>query len=143
MDVEVKSKRQNKNLYKIELKLIKILPSLLAFFYFINGLFSLFGIDLPILSYIAGVSFIPLIFMYISSYVFQFCSYHRMFLHYIVISNVLSIIDYHIGIPISTLWFITLYVVLFCVFLFVILYLYLKSRRDEKNNCKTVRKNTG
>lgn len=143
MDVEVKSKRQNKSLYKIELKLIKILPSLLAFFYFINGLFSLFGIDLPILSYLAGVSFIPLLFMYVSSYVFQFCTYHRMFLHYIVISNILAIIDYYIGIPISTLWFITLYVVLFCLFLFVILYLYLKSRKNEKYNNEIVRKNTG
>lgn len=133
MDVVEKS-RNNKLLYRMELGLLKILPMLIALIYFINTLLSLFGIDLVILSYIGGISFIPLIFMYLSSYVFKFCEYHRMFLHYIVLDNIISIIDLYIGIPVSTKWIILIHIILFGVCLFVILYLYLKSRRDEKFN---------
>lgn len=51
----------SKRLYKTELYLLKILPALLALFYLVNILLSYFNIDIPVLSYIAGVSFIPLI----------------------------------------------------------------------------------
>lgn len=133
MDV-VEKLRNNKLLYRMELGLLKILPMLIALIYFINTLLSLFGIDLAILSYIGGISFIPLIFMYLSSYVFKFCEYHRMFLHYIVLDNIISIIDLYIGIPVSTKWIILIHIILFGICLFVILYLYLKSRRNEKFN---------
>lgn len=133
MDV-VEKLRNNKLLYRMELELLKILPMLIALIYFINILLSLFGIDLAILSYIGGISFIPLIFMYLSSYVFKFCEYHRMFLHYIVLDNIISIIDLYIGIPVSTKWIILIHIILFGICLFVILYLYLKSRRNEKFN---------
>lgn len=133
MDV-VEKLRKDKLLYRMELGLLKILPMLVALIYFINILLSLFGIDLVILSYIGGISFIPLIFMYLSSYVFKFCEYHRMFLHYIVLDNIISIIDLYIGIPVSTKWIILIHIILFGICLFVILYLYLKSRRDEKFN---------
>lgn len=134
MNVEEKSKRLNKQLHIIELKLIKILPPLLAFIYFCNTLLSIFKIDIVAFSYIGGVSLIPLIFMYITSYAFKFCEYHRMFLHYIVVNNIISLYDYYYLIPLDILWFTALHVSIFCVFLFVILYLYLKSRRNEKFN---------
>ena len=35
------------------------------------------------LSYVGGISVISLIFLYLTSYMFRFCKYHRMFLHYI------------------------------------------------------------
>ena len=62
-------------LYKIKLYLLKIMPMLLALVNFINIVLSFNGIDIPLLSYIGGISFIPLIFLYISSYVFKFCEY--------------------------------------------------------------------
>lgn len=55
---------------------------IIALAYLVNTVSSYLDIDLPILASIAGMSLIPLVFMYISSYVFRFCEYHRIFLHY-------------------------------------------------------------
>lgn len=77
---------KSKNLYKVELYLLKIMPMVIALAYLVNTVSSYFGVDIPILASIAGMSLIPLIFMYISSYVFKFCEYHRMFLHYIAVN---------------------------------------------------------
>lgn len=100
MGVEENSLR-NKSLYKIELYLLKVMPMLLAAIYLINTVLSYYDIILPVLSYIGGLSLIPLVFMYISSYVFRFCSYHRMFLHYIVINDLINLVDYYYTLPIS------------------------------------------
>ena len=133
MTVEEKSKKVNRKLYKVELLLLKILPVLISLIYFTNTLFSLFSIDLPILSYIGGMSLIPIIFIYISSYVFQFCEYHRLPLHYVVVNIILCSIDYYIGIPISTRLLIVLHCCIFCIFIFVIIFLYLKSQYETIN----------
>lgn len=63
----------------------------IALAYLVNTVSSYFGVDIPILASIAGMSLIPLIFMYISSYVFKFCEYHRMFLHYIAVNDIINI----------------------------------------------------
>ena len=120
-------RKLNKSLFKAEIKLIKIIPFLLALIYFTNTLVSVFGIDLYILSFIGYLSFIPLLFMYVSSYVFQFCEYHRLPLHYIVLNNILSIIGYNIDF--GTAWFwLVLHILLFGVIIAVTLHLYLKDK---------------
>lgn len=125
---------RNKTLYKVELLIIKILPIILAGFYFIGTTLSLFNIDVTIITYLSGVSLIPLLFMYLSSYVFQFCKYHRMFLHYILFNIIANCIDWYIGIPLNNKEYFSIFLIITCIFLFVILYLYLKSRRNEKFN---------
>ena len=62
-----------------------------------NSILSYLDIDVVILNYIGGVSILPLIFLYLSSYVFKFCEYHRMFLHYLLITDIINVYDYHIG----------------------------------------------
>ena len=119
---------RNKSLYKIELYLLKVMPMLLAAIYLINTVLSYYDIVLPALSYIGGLSFIPLLFMYISSYVFRFCSYHRMFLHYIVINDLINLIDYYYTLPISDWELLILHISIAGISLFIILYLYVKSR---------------
>lgn len=126
--MEDKSKLINRNLYFIEVKLLKILPSLIALVYFINILLNLIGISLNFLSYISGISFIPLLFIYISSYVFQFCEYHRLPLHYILITNLLSIIGYEFEITIDIWLYIIIHSILFGLTIFIALYLYLKDK---------------
>lgn len=126
MGVEGNSLR-NKDLYKIELYLLKVMPMLLAAIYLINTVLSYYDIVLPALSYIGGLSFIPLLFMYISSYVFRFCSYHRMFLHYIVINDLINLIDYYYTLPISDWELLILHMSIAGISLFIILYLYVKS----------------
>ena len=127
MGVEGNSLR-NKDLYKIELYLLKVMPMLLAAIYLINTVLSYYDIVLPALSYIGGLSFIPLLFMYISSYVFRFCSYHRMFLYYVVINDLINLIDYYYTLPISDWELFILHMSIAGISLFIILYLYVKSR---------------
>lgn len=53
---------KSKNLYKVELYLLKIMPMVIALAYLVNTVSSYFGVDIPILASIAGMSLIPLIF---------------------------------------------------------------------------------
>lgn len=50
---------KSKNLYKVELYLLKIMPMVIALAYLVNTVSSYFGVDIPILASIAGMSLIP------------------------------------------------------------------------------------
>lgn len=92
---------KSKNLYRLLIVMLKYIPMIISLFYLINTITAFIGIDIPILSTISGMSLLTWIFMYIATIVFNFCSYHRMFLYYILIVDIINIIDYHISIPIS------------------------------------------
>ena len=118
--------------YKIFLTLLKTIPIILSFIYFLNIILSNIGINLMILKLLGSVSILPLIFLYLSSYVFQFCKYHRMFLHYILFMNILKYLDYIFifNIP-STKVFIILMIITF-IFMIITLYKYLKDRKGGR-----------
>lgn len=127
--MEVAASLKSKRLYKIQLYLLKVIPMVMAFCYLLNSIFSYYNIDLEILSYISSCSILMIIFLYISSYVFRFCEYHRMFLHYIVVNTAINTYDLYIMIPLSDLQMLTLYLSIAGIFLFIILYLYVKSHK--------------
>ena len=130
----VEENLRSKTLYKIEIGLLKIIPMILAGIYLSNTILSYFlDIDLVLLSYIGGISLLPLIFLYLSSYVFRFCIYHRVFLHYISINEIILILDTHIGLPISDLEYFCLQMNIFGLSLFLFLYLYVKSNKEPTN----------
>lgn len=130
----VEESLRSKTLYKIEIGLLKIIPMVLAGIYLSNTILSYFlDIDLIILSYIGGISLLPLMFLYLSSYVFRFCIYHRVFLHYITINELILILDTHIGLPISDLEYFCLQMSIFGISLFLFLYLYVKSNKGPTN----------
>lgn len=118
--------RQNKMLYKIELIILKIMPFMLATSYAINTVLSYFNIDCQIISILSGTGVMPLIFLYVSSYVFKYCEYHRMFLHYVVINNAITYYDYYIGIPISNLELLIVNVICYFIVMVMALIIYLK-----------------
>lgn len=120
----------DKSLYKIEIYTIKIIPIVLALICFLNTLLCYLGIDLLILTYIGGISFITLGFLYLSSFVFRFCNYHRMLLHYITIVNIISYIDMEYEIPLSNFSLHILYTSLFLLFTFIFLYLKLNEQTN-------------
>lgn len=121
--------KSNIKLYKVELYLLKIIPILLACIHLANTVLSYYGIDIVVFSYIGSVSLIPLIFLYISSYVFKFCEYHRMFLHYIVVNNAINIYDYYIGILITARELFAIHLIIAGICLIIILYLYVKINK--------------
>lgn len=124
MPLSVEEKLRSKYLYKIELYLIKTIPVIIAATYLLNTVLSYYDIDVPLLSYISGMSILPLLFLYVSSYVFRFCGYHRMFLHYISANWLLDIIDYYWGIPVTNRELFIIYIVITGIFLFLILYMH-------------------
>lgn len=119
----------NKTLYKIQLYLLKVIPMVMAFICILNSVLSYFDIDLSILSYIVGNSFLTIIYFYITSHVFKFCSYHRMFMHYTTITWIINIVDLYTGIPIGDLPYLLLQLIVAGISLFIILYLYVKSNK--------------
>ena len=123
---------KSKTLYKVFFLLLKSLPFLLALISVFNTLLSYFAIDLVILSYIGGISLLPVIFMYMAAYVFKFCIYHRIFLDYTVVSNILAIYDYYIGIPITDAGIMTLQLVLFFITIVIALIAYIKEKKHDE-----------
>ena len=120
---------KSKYLYKIELSLLKIIPMLMSACSLSNSILSYFDINVVFINYIGGVSLLPLIFLYLSSYVFKFCEYHRMFLHYLLITDVLNVYDYHIGFNIPDLEYLCLHMIITGISLFIILYLYMNKKK--------------
>lgn len=96
----------------------------------LNTGLSYFGIDLPALSFFAGTSFLSLTLLYLVSYAFGFCAYHRMFLHYTVADNLLCIYDYYCDIPMAIRTLLLMHFILAGVFLFIILLLYVRSHQE-------------
>ena len=120
--MDAAERRVNKEQYKLVLKYLKVIPMLLALCDVLNTIFYFIGIEIEAFSFIGGISFLTLAFLYLVSYVFRFCIYHRMFLHYVVVNNILSIVDYTIGIPASLNAMLVTWLIYTGIFLFLILY---------------------
>ena len=115
--------------YKLFLGFLKILPMVMAGMFLLNTVLSYFYIDWTILSYLASIGIIPWLFIMIASYLFHFCEYHRMFLWYIFVNNVLCWIDYEYTIPVSNKGLFLLHMIVAGVFLFLILYFHQRCKK--------------
>lgn len=69
----------SKATYKLGLFILKIIPMIMSIFFLLGMILSYHNIDCRAINYISGVSIIPIIFIYIISYMLQFCEYHRVF----------------------------------------------------------------
>ena len=127
MVVVEKSKRSE---YKLLIIVLKFIPMLTALCYMSSTIFNYFGYNIEPLSNFGGMSLLTWLFIYLASIVFNFCTYHRMFLWYIFIDDLFNIIDYYITIPISTDSILMLHNILIGITLFTVLILYVK---DNKN----------
>lgn len=114
--------------HKLFLGFLKVLPMIMAGLYLCNTILSYFDIDLTIFSYLAGVGFVPWLFIMVASYLFHFCEYHRMFLWYIVVNNLICWIDEDFGLPISNRSYFVLHVIIAGVFMFLALYYHQKCK---------------
>lgn len=120
-----------KSLYKIELYLIKVIPYIIAICYVLNNILSYFEIDAPLCSYIGGMSLLPFTFLYISSFVFEFCIYHRLPLYYILVSDVINYIDLYIGIPINSNNLFVLNMTILGVFILILVFIKFKQHESR------------
>ena len=130
MDVEESLSRV---LYKAVIVAIKIIPILIATLFLVRSILSCVDVDVTWLSYLCGMSLIPLLFMYLVSYAFKFCTYHRMFLHYIVVNDAINYIDYYIGIPLQYHELLRLHIIIAGIFLLLIIYYHQKWKKEQRN----------
>lgn len=119
---------KSKNLYKLLLTFLKVIPMLISICYLANSIVSYFGYTFEIFSMIGGMSILPLLFLFLSAEVFRFCLYHKMFLYYILSADIINYVDYFIGIDVSDFNYLIIHAILAGIFLFIILYLYKLKR---------------
>ena len=127
MVVVEKSRRSE---YKLLIIVLKFIPILTALCYMSSTIFNYFGYNIEPLSNIGGMSLLTWLFIYLASIVFNFCSYHRVFLWYIFIDDIFNIIDYYITIPISTDNILMLHNIFIGITLFIVLILYVKDNKS-------------
>jgi hypothetical protein len=120
-------------LYKAVIVAIKVIPILIATLFLIRSILSCIDVDVTWLSYLCGMSLIPLLFMYLVSYAFKFCTYHRMFLHYIVVNDTINYIDYYIGIPLQYHELLRLHIIIAGIFLLLVIYYHQKWKKEQRN----------
>ena len=121
-------------LYKIELLVIKVIPFIIALCYLLNNIISYIGIDIVLLSFLGGLSVFPFIFLYLSSFVFRFCIYHRLPLYYIIVSECINYYDNLVGIPIDNKSLFTLNLIIAGIF--ILLIVYFKFKQHESRTSK-------
>ena len=127
----VEASLSSKTLYRLFLGFLKIIPMTMAGLFLLNTVLSYFGIDYSIISYLAGVGLIPWLFIMLASYTLRFCEYHRMFLWYIIVNNIVCWIDDNYGLPVSDRGYLVLHFIVAGLFLFLVLYFHQKCRREN------------
>lgn len=106
---------------------LRVIPMTLAGMAAINTIFTFIGLPTNWMHYVGGTSILTLTFLYLASYVFKFCEYHRMFLHYVVVCNTINTIDYYYGLPVGNEQFILLHLLLMFITMVIVLILFLKK----------------
>ena len=117
-----KAEMLNKTLYRVELYLIKTMPIVMCCIAILSTTLSYYDIDIPILSYIGGVSLLELLFMYVSSFEFKFCIYHRLPIHYLTIIWIVNIVDEFFRIPVTDKEFMLIHLIVAGIFIILMLY---------------------
>lgn len=131
----VEKSRESK--YRLLIIVLKFIPMLTALCYMTSTIFNYFDYNIEPLSNLGGMSLLTWVFIYLASVVFKFCSYHRMFLWYVLVDDLVNIVDYYWNIPISTDNILMLHNIWIGITLFIILILYVKdnkrvTREDNK-----------
>lgn len=127
----------SKNLYKIFLGVVKIIPNILALSKIISLTFGYFGMTSFFLTCFGGTSILFLSILYLISFIFRFCGLYRMSLNYVTIITGLSVIDYYIGIPLNVIHLFWLYAAITGVFIISwIIYWYTHRNNPKVDHIK-------
>lgn len=123
---EIEEVEMDKISHKLALLCVKYIPAIVALTEFLATLLSFAGISGALLGCIFGSSILSLVPMYILSYTFKFCKYHRMILNYIVMNKALYLVDYLFILPFTDYIVLLIYMILAGIYLALIIYNYLK-----------------
>lgn len=115
------------SLYKLEIIIIKVLPFIIAALYILSTILDYIDICSTLVNYIVYLMFF--LFLYVSSYVFKFCEYHRMPIHYALGINLINIYDVYVGIPVDNYLMFGIYSIFTGIAIFITVYLYVRSHK--------------
>ena len=85
----------DKRKHKLLIFTLKILPAIMAGSYVIEMISIFLGFGTQVLVNFIGMIVAPILFMYLASYVFKFCEYHRIFIHYVLILEILTTVKWY------------------------------------------------
>lgn len=105
------------------------IPILCSVIILLHCIFNFYGSDPYIFSYLGGTSILVWIYFLWNSYLFGLCIYQKMFIYYLIFSNLLAIIDIYIGIPLSDINYLLVYCISFGIT--ILLYGYFKFRENK------------
>ena len=115
------------SLYKLEIIIIKVPPFIIAALYILSTILDYIDICSTLVNYIVYLMFF--LFLYVSSYVFKFCEYHRMPIHYALGINLINVYDVYVGIPVDNYSMFGIYSIFTGIAIFITVYLYVKSHK--------------
>lgn len=133
-----KVERLSVSSHKIFLILLKYTPAILAIGYCLASILQCFDIDTYIITYSVFIGIIPVIFLFVASLVFKFCEYHRIYLYYIVINEILNIVDYNTTLVDNSSMYIRIHVILFFLATILTTIMYLYAKHKDKNITQSV-----
>ena len=122
----------DKDLYKFTIQLLKILPMIMSFSYLVMFLLFEYAERYVIIPHIIGTVIAPLLFLYLTSYVFKFCFYHRIFLHYYAFISILNVSDHYRCNPLSMGVSTFIHDSVTILFIIVVVFIYYKKFLKKK-----------
>lgn len=121
-----------KKSHKLLLFSLKLVPAIMAISYIMNVICADLMLSWVFIFHYLGLVIAPILFMYIASYVFKFCNYHRCFLHFIAVEEILNLTDYYFGIPVDNEVICNIHYANMTFFSVLFIILYIKKRKQLK-----------
>ena len=122
----------NKNLYKMFLGIVKIIPNILAVCKIIGLILGYLKLPAFVITCFGGTSILTLLILYLISYIFKFCGTHRISLHYVTLICILTIFDYYVGIPLAYESLYKFYGIISGAFIITWIIVWYKNRNNPK-----------
>jgi cytochrome bd-type quinol oxidase subunit 1 len=120
--------------FRVMLYIFRLLPYIIALFYLLATVFNIVGIDSNWVAHIFYLSIISWGFLIYTSFLFKFCVHHRVPLYYILLNDLISMVNELSYVNIETITFCRLHIILLGICLFIYLWLYLKYKKYDKYN---------
>lgn len=122
----------NKLTHQTTMIALKWLPAVMAFSFLGNTICTYFQSSMQAVVHYVGLVIAPFAFLYLTSFVFKFCWYHRIFIHYVVIVEMLNITDWYFRIPLSNEWMCRVHFIISAIFLVVAAVTFFVKRPKKK-----------
>ena len=118
----------NRLLNKIFLIYTKYIPHIVAILYAIYTLLGFYGIDWNLMGCVFHVSLLIWIQLLFTSFRFKYCYVHRLPIYYIGLNELITCVDYYIGIPISEFNLLVIHILFICLMIIGYSFYYVKFK---------------